>query len=106
MSGLLSCRCPDRTQCRQGSLAAPNVTRCGALVQDAQDGQDTESKLGRNTTVSNADHLFADVIALRSWHHAQQPPAIRFRSGAVVMEESAIEFWDRQGIDKDSSYKR
>jgi len=97
--------CPDGTQCRQGSLAAQDVTRCDALVQDAQDGQDAESKSGRNTTVSNAEHLFADVIALRSWNQAQQPPAIRFRIGAVVVAESAIEFWDRQGIDKDSSYK-
>jgi len=37
------------------------------------------------------------LIPLRSWRQAQQPPAIRSKIGAVVVEESAIEFWDRQG---------
>jgi len=57
--------CPDGTQCRQGSPDAPDATRCGVLVQDAQDGQDAGSRLGepgRNTTGSDAGHLFADVI--------------------------------------------
>jgi len=38
------------------------------------------------------------LIPLRSWHRAQQPPAIGSRIGAMVVEKSAIEFWDRQGI--------
>ena len=57
--------CPDGTQCRQGSPDAPDATRCGVLVQDAQDAQDAGSRLGesgRNTTGSDAGHLFADVI--------------------------------------------
>jgi len=33
-------------------------------------------------------------IPLRSWHRAQQPPAIGSRIGAVVVEGSAIEFWE------------
>ena len=37
------------------------------------------------------------LIPLRSWRRAQQAPAIRFRIGAVVVEVSDIEFWDRQG---------
>jgi len=44
-------------------------------------------------------------IPLRSWRRARQSPAIRFRIGAVVVEESAIEFWDRHGINKDNSQK-
>jgi len=59
---LLSCMCPDGTQCRQGSLDAPDATRCGVQVQDAQDAQDAESESGRNTTVSDANHLFADGV--------------------------------------------
>jgi len=35
-------------------------------------------------------------ILLRSWRRAQQPPAIGSRIGRVVVEESVIEFWDRQ----------
>jgi len=52
--------CPDGTQCRLGSPDAPDATRYGAWVQDAQDAQDAESESGRNTMVSDADHLFAD----------------------------------------------
>jgi len=60
--------CLDGTQCWQGSLDAPDATRYGAWVQgaqDAQDAQDAESRLGesgRNTTVSDAGHLFADDV--------------------------------------------
>jgi len=60
---LLSYMCPDGTQSRLGSPNAPDATRCGAWVQDAQDAQDAESRLGEskyNTTVSDAGHLFAD----------------------------------------------
>ena len=62
---MLSCMCPDGTKCRQGSPDAADTTRYGVWVQDAQDAQDAESRLGesgRNTTVSDAGHLFADVI--------------------------------------------
>jgi len=65
---LLGWMCPDGTQCRQGSPDAPDATRCGVLVQDAQDAQDAGSRLGesgRNTTGSDAGHLFADVMCLR-----------------------------------------
>jgi len=51
--------CPDGTKCRQGSPDAPDATSWGAWVQDA------ESRLGesgRNTPVSDAGHLFADVM--------------------------------------------
>jgi len=57
---LYSCMCPEGTQCRQGSLDAPDAIRCDALVQDAQDALGAESESGRNTTVADADHLFAD----------------------------------------------
>ena len=59
--------CPDRTKCRQGSPDAPDATSWGAWVQDAQDAQDAESRLGesgRNTPVSDAGHLFADVVSV------------------------------------------
>jgi len=52
-------------------------------------------------TIMVSDFMGSDAtetscIPLRSWHRAQQPPAIRSRIGAVVVEESVIEFWDRQ----------
>jgi len=62
-AGLLSCMCPDGTQYGEGCPDAPDATRCGAWVQDAQDEQDSEFTLresGRNTTVSDAGWLFAD----------------------------------------------
>jgi len=59
---LLSGMCPDGTQCRQGSLDAPGATRCGAWAQDAQDAESRLVESGCNTTVSDAGHLFADVV--------------------------------------------
>jgi len=56
--------CPDGTQYRQGTPDAPDATRSGAWIQDAQDAQDVESRLGEsgcNMSVSDAGHLFADV---------------------------------------------
>jgi len=44
-------------------------------------------------------------IPLRIWRRAQQSPAIRFRIGAVVVEGSAIGFWERHCTDIDNSYK-
>ena len=70
---MLSCMCPDRTQYRHGSPDASDVTRCGTWAQDAQDKQDKQDKQdaepglgesGRNTTVSDADYLFADEFNL------------------------------------------
>ena len=55
---------PDGTQWRQGSPDAPDATRYVVGVQDAQDAQDAGSRRGesgRNTTVSDEGHLFADV---------------------------------------------
>jgi len=63
---LLGWMCPDGTQCRQGYPDAPDAIRCGVLVQDAQDAQDAGSRLGesgRNTTGSDAGHLFADALS-------------------------------------------
>jgi len=54
--------CLDGTRCRQGSLDAPDATRCGAQGQDAQGAQDVEFESGRNTMVSDTNHLFSDVI--------------------------------------------
>jgi len=36
------------------------------------------------------------LIPSSSWHPAQGHPSNRFKIGAAVVEESAIEFWDRQ----------
>ena len=55
---------PDGAQWRQGSPDAPDATRYVLGVQDAQDAQDAGSRRGesgRNTTVSDAGHLFADA---------------------------------------------
>jgi len=53
--------CPDGTQWRQGSPDALDATRYGVWVQDAQDARSRREESGRNTTVSDAGHLFADV---------------------------------------------
>ena len=56
---------PDGTQWRQGSPDAPDATRYVVGVQDAQDAQDAGSRRGesgRNTTVSDEGHLFADEL--------------------------------------------
>ena len=63
-AGLLRCMCPDGTQYSQGTPDALDATRCGAWVQDEQDTQDVESRLGEsgcNISVSDAGYLFADV---------------------------------------------
>jgi len=44
----------------------------------------------------NKSHGGEDLISLSSWRRGQQPPVIRLRIGDVVVEESVIEFWDRQ----------
>ena len=62
--------CPDGTQYRQGTPDAPDATRCGTWVLDAQDAQDVESRLGEsgcNMSVSDAGHLFADVSSRRTY---------------------------------------
>jgi len=51
------------------------------------------------------DATETSFIPLRSWRQDQQPPAIGSRIGQAVVEESAIEFWDRQGTYKDNSHK-
>ena len=58
--------CQNGTQWRQGSPHALDATRYGVWVQDAQDAQDAGSRRGesgRNTTVSEAGHVFADVLS-------------------------------------------
>jgi len=44
----------------------------------------------------SSDATETSFIPLRSYRRSQQPPAIRSRIGPAVVEESAIEFWDRQ----------
>jgi len=46
------------------------------------------------------DATETSFIPLRSWHRSQQSPAIRSRIGGVVVEESDIELWERQGTYK------
>ena len=68
---MLGWMCPDGTQWKQGSPDTPDTTRYGIWVQDAQDAPDAGSRRGasgRNTTVSDAGHLFADVTG--STNHA------------------------------------
>jgi len=43
----------------------------------------------------SSDTAETSFIPLRSYGRAQQPPAIRSRFGQPVVEEYAIEFWDR-----------
>jgi len=55
----------------------------------------------KTTLIIVSDFMSSDAtetsfIPLRSWRRAQQPPAIRSRIGAVVVEGSVIELWDRQ----------
>ena len=60
---MLGWMCPDGTQCRQGSPDAPDATRCGVWVLDAQAAGSRQGVSERNTTVSDAGHLFADVAS-------------------------------------------
>ena len=64
----------------------------------------------KTTSPRVSDLLGLDVtetslIPLGSWRRAQQPPAIRFSIGAVVVEGSAIEVMDCEAIYKDNSHK-
>jgi len=63
-----------------------------------------KTTLTRVSDLLSSDVTETSFIPLRSWRRAQRSPAIRFRIGAVVLEESAIEFCDRQGIYKDNSH--
>jgi len=47
--------------------------------------------------VMSSDGTETCFIHLHSWHQGQQSPAMRSRIGAVVVEGSAMEFWERQG---------
>jgi len=53
----------------------------------------------------NKGHGGMNLTPLGSWRRAQQSPAIRSRIGPVVVEESDIKLWERQGIYKDNSHK-
>jgi len=89
-----------------------------------QSGSGSEQWLWRNLTSSSgsargpimltpimvSDFMSSDAtemscILLRSWRRAQQSPAIGSRVGEAVVEGSAIESWDRQGIYKHNSHK-
>ena len=53
------------------------------------------------------DATETSFVPLRSWRRAQQPPAIGSRIGPAVVEESVIEYWDRQGtypIDRSNDF--
>jgi len=55
----------------------------------------------KTTPIMVSDFMGSDAtktsfIPLRSWRRAPQPPTIRSRIGAVLVEEFVIEFWDRQ----------
>jgi len=51
------------------------------------------------------DATETSFIPLRGRRRAQQSPAIRSRVGPVVVEESDIELWERQGTYKDNPHK-
>ena len=60
---MLSGMCLDETQSRQGSLGAPDATRCRPCVQETQDPLEAKSRIiesGHNTTVFDAGHRFPD----------------------------------------------
>ena len=46
--------------------------------------------------IMGSDATETSFIPLRSWHRAEQSPAIISSIGQVVVEESVIEFWDPQ----------
>jgi len=55
----------------------------------------------KTTPIIGSDFMGSDAtetssIPLRSWRRAPQPAAIGSRIGAVVVEGSVIELWDRQ----------
>jgi len=55
-----------------------------------------KTTLTRVSDFLSSDATETSFIPLRSWRQAQQCPAIRFTIGAMVVEGSAIEFWDCQ----------
>jgi len=59
----------------------------------------------RVSDIMGFDATEPSSIPLRSWLRAQQSPAIGSRIGTAAVEESAIEFWDRQGTCKDNPHK-
>jgi len=64
-----------------------------------------KTTLTRVSDFLSCDATETSFIPLRSRRRAQQPPAIGSRIGQPVVEESAIEVWDRQGTYKDNSHK-
>jgi len=64
-----------------------------------------KTTLTRVSDFLSSDATGTSIIPLRSWCRARRCPAIRFRIGAVVVEESAIELWDRQSTYKDNPHK-
>jgi len=52
-----------------------------------------KTTLTRVSDFMSFDATETSFIPLRSWHRAQQPPAIRSRIGPAVVEESAIGFF-------------
>jgi len=64
----------------------------------------------KTTLTRVSDRLSSDAtetspIPLRSQCRAQRSAAIRSGIGLVVVEESDIKLWERQGIYKDNPYK-
>jgi len=64
-----------------------------------------KTTLTRVSDFLSFDTTEISFIPLRSWRRAQQPPTIRLWIEAVVVEESAIGFWDCQDTYKDNSHK-
>jgi len=89
--------------CRRAQQSPAIRSRIGPLVVEESDIELWERHRTSKTTptIMVSDFMGSDAtetsfIPLSSWRRAQQSPAIRFRIGAMVVEESVIEFWDRQ----------
>jgi len=93
---------PLRSWCR-GQQPPAIRSRIGAVVVEESTKSSGSARVLaiKTTPIMVSDFMGSDAtetsfIPLRSWRRAPQPPAIRSRIGAVVVEESVIEFWDCQ----------
>jgi len=92
--------------CRQAQQFPTIRSRIGALVVEEAviefwDCQDSIQPCN----FMNKDRGGMDCTPLGSWRRAQRSPAIRSRVGSVVVKESDIKLYERQGIYKDNSHK-
>ena len=102
---------PLRSWRQAQQFPANRIEIGGSVVEISAIEQNMASLRSDTPCTEDSDFMGFDptgtyLIPLRSRFQAQQYPSIRYRIRAVAVEGSAIEFWDRQGINKGNSHKR